>query len=144
MPENEFLEFYSHTGLEFPLKELELLALRAVPLCLERTGTEESVLPGLEKVEVSLLGDEEMARIHGEFLDDPTPTDVITFHHGEILVGAETARREAAEHGNSWMEETLLYVIHGLLHLNGHTDVSEPERSTMHQIQENILSELKS
>ena len=33
----------------------------------------------------------------------------------------------------------LLYIIHGLLHLNGHTDLSEPERSQMHAEQERIL-----
>ena len=40
--------------------------------------------------------------MHGEFFDDPSPTDVITFplgNYGEILVGVETAGRQAVEFG---------------------------------------------
>jgi len=122
------------------LKEKSITAL---PSCLEKPGTEEPVLPGLEEVEITLVNDETIARVHGEFMDDPTPTDVITFHHGEILVSVDTARSVAEEHGNSIAEETLLYIIHGFLHLNGHTDLSEPERANMHRIQDDILSAQK-
>lgn len=118
-------------------------SIEALPHCLEKPGTEEPALPSLEEVEVTLVNDETIARVHGEFMDDPTPTDVITFHHGEILVSVDTARSVAEEHGNSVTEETLLYIIHGFLHLNGHTDLSEPERAHMHRIQDDILSRLK-
>jgi probable rRNA maturation factor len=98
------------------------------------------VLADCGEIEVSLVSDEAIARVHGEFMDDPTPTDVITFHHGEILVSVETARREGPGHGNTAEEETLLYIIHGLLHLNGYTDLREPDRSVMHRLQERILA----
>jgi len=75
-------------------------------------------------------------------MDDPTPTDVITFHHGEILISLDTARREAPAHGHTVAEETLLYLIHGLLHLSGHTDLHEPDRSAMHREQEDILRQI--
>ena len=51
----------------------------------------------------------------------------------------DTARREGPGHGNSPEDETLLYIIHGLLHLNGHTDLREPDRTVMHLAQEAIL-----
>ena len=114
----------------------------AVAECLLHPGTEDPVLPELEEIEVTLVTDETIAQVHGEFMDDPTPTDVITFHHGEILVSVDTARSVAEEHGNSVPEETFLYIIHGLLHLNGHTDLNEPERTEMHRIQEEILAKL--
>ncbi len=134
------VEIFPHADCEGI--DLDLLAsqvLAALPFCLESCGGEEPVLPELAEVEVSLIDDATIAEVHGEFMDDPTPTDVITFHHGEILVSLDTARREGPGHGNSPEDETLLYIIHGLLHLNGHTDLREPDRTAMHLAQEAIL-----
>ncbi len=137
------LEIYNHVeAAEVDLEWLQSMAKDAMPLCLSQSGSEPPVLPDLEEVEVSLISDDEIARVHGEFMDDPTATDVITFHHGEILISLDTASREAPSHGHTTNEETLLYLIHGLLHLNGHTDLSEPERTTMHSIQEEILRKI--
>ena len=134
------VEIYDHAKCDdVSIPWLADKARRAVPFCLEARGTVEAVLPGLGEIEISLVDDETIGRVHGEFLDDPDPTDVITFLHGEILVSAETARREGPEHGKTTAEEILLYVVHGLLHLNGHTDLGEPERTEMHRIQEEIL-----
>jgi len=135
------IELYPHAECgHLDLDWLTVKANEALPLCLESVGSEEPVLPGLEEVEVSLVSDEAIGKIHGVFMDDPTPTDVITFHHGEILVSVDTARREGPEHGLDSQKETLLYIIHGLLHLNGHTDLVEPDRANMHQCQESILA----
>lgn len=125
---------------DFDLERLERRANLAVAPCLAHPGGEPAVLPDCGEIEVSLISDEAIAGIHGEFMDDPTPTDVITFHHGEILVSVETAGREGPGHGNVAEEETLLYIIHGLLHLNGHTDLKEPDRTVMHRLQEQILA----
>lgn len=137
------LEVYSQTGTsEERIHWLTEKGTEALPHILEVPGSEAPVLPGLEMVEATLISDETIAEIHGEFLDDPTPTDVITFHHGEILISEETARREASGYGKTTDEEVLLYLIHGLLHLHGHTDGQEPERSVMHRLQEDILSQV--
>lgn len=138
------VEIYPHADCAWI--DLDLLAsqvIAALPFCLDSRGGEEPVLPDLAEVEVSLVDDETIARIHGEFMDDPTPTDVITFHHGEILVSLDTARREGPGHGNMPADETLLYIIHGLLHLNGHTDLREPDRTAMHLAQETILDRVR-
>jgi probable rRNA maturation factor len=70
-----------------------------------------------------------LARLHASFLDDPSPTDVITFagtptlgQAGEICVSADTARSFAAGHRRDFSEELTLYVVHGWLHLAGHDD----------------------
>jgi probable rRNA maturation factor len=143
LPAQPRIEIFPHTDCgEISLDRLTGQALAALPLCLASPGSDEPVLAALEEVEVSLVSDEVIAGVHGEFMDDPTPTDVITFHHGEILISIDTARREAPAHGNSVAEETLLYLIHGLLHLNGHTDLREPDRTVMHQRQEEILRQI--
>lgn len=134
------IAIFDHTGSgAVRVGRIREQARRALPFCLEVPGSEEPVLPALAEVEVSLIDDETIARVHADFLDDATPTDVITFHHGEILISLDTARREAPLHGNTIEEETLLYLIHGLLHLNGHTDLREPDRERMHRRQEQIL-----
>lgn len=123
---------------------LEAWIREALPLCLEKTGTETPVLSHLAEVEVSIVSDDVIAEVHGQFMDDPTSTDVITFHHGEILVSVDTARCEGPEHDHTTGEELLLYVVHGLLHLNGHIDSSEPERAEMHRIQDGIVARVLS
>ena len=137
------VEIYPHTDCEgIDLGRLAAQVAEAVPFCLDARGGEDPVLPELTEVEVSLVDDATIAEVHGEFMDDPTPTDVITFHHGEILVSAETAAREGPEHGNSAEAETLLYIVHGLLHLNGHEDLADSDRNAMHRAQEEILARL--
>jgi probable rRNA maturation factor len=82
-----------------------------------------------------------MARLHRQFLGVPGPTDVLTFHHGEIVISAETARRQARALGNTTEDELRLYILHGLLHLCGFDDKSARARAAMHQVQEQLLSD---
>jgi probable rRNA maturation factor len=89
-------------------------------------------------VEISLLSSEEIGRVHGEFLDDPTPTDVITFDHGEILVCPDVAKEQGAGYGRTLNEEVLLYGIHGLLHLRGWSDKTLAKRREMATAQEKV------
>jgi probable rRNA maturation factor len=65
---------------------------------------------------------------------------VLTFQHGEILISAETARRQARTFGNSLARELRLYVVHGLLHLHGLDDRSEADARRMKATQEKILA----
>lgn len=95
----------------------------------------------LEGMEISLLDDAEMARVHGEFLDEATPTDVITFAHGELLIGVEVAVRQARDFGSTPDREIALYGIHGMLHLAGYDDRSAEEAQAMSERQEELLGE---
>ncbi|MEM9280750.1 MAG: rRNA maturation RNase YbeY [Verrucomicrobiota bacterium] len=136
------IELYTESRAQaevIPLSWMQDRVEEALPLCLQNSGSGERLLAEFRAIEVTFVSDDTIARIHGEFMQDPTPTDVITFHHGEILTSVETAQREAESHGHTPAEELLLYVIHGLLHLNGHRDLVEAERQTMHRVQEEIL-----
>lgn len=97
-----------------------------------------------DHVEVSLLSSAEIGRVHGEFLDDPTPTDVITFDHGEILVCPEVAREQGARYGRTLNEEVLLYGIHGLLHLRGWSDKTSAKQKEMAAAQEKVWRRVRS
>ncbi|MGJ8695018.1 MAG: rRNA maturation RNase YbeY [Verrucomicrobiaceae bacterium] len=95
----------------------------------------------LDGLEVSLLDDSDMSRVHLEFLGDDSTTDVITFDHGELLIGVEVAERQAAAYGSSGLREIALYGIHGMLHLAGFDDRSAADSRKMSQRQEELLEE---
>lgn len=139
------LQFYNHiTDLgESELQRLINWSELALPDCLQNPAPEGSInLPNLNEVEISIVSDATIGNVHAEFFDDPEPTDVITFQHGEILVSYDTAKQTAEEFPHSALEELFLYVVHGLLHLNGHLDHETKLREIMHQIQNRIWSEV--
>jgi len=97
-------------------------------------------LGGCPAGELSLvfLTDPAMARLHADFLDDPTPTDVITFEGdpamlsaGEICVSADTAATYAREHARDFASELTLYLVHGWLHLAGYDDLVPAKKRQM-------------
>ncbi len=63
-----------------------------------------------------------MAALHKEFCGLAGPTDVLTFRHGEIVISAETAVRQARMFHSNLACEIQLYLLHGLLHLAGFDD----------------------
>lgn len=117
---------------------------RAVRSALGRGG----VLRG--EVSVAIVDDAEIARVHGRFLNDPTPTDCLSFVFesgsgsvdGEIVVSAETAAAEACRFGWTASDELLLYVVHAALHLAGYGDQSPAQRRTMRRQERAVLAEL--
>ncbi|MDB6120616.1 MAG: hypothetical protein JWO08_4397 [Verrucomicrobiaceae bacterium] len=115
---------------------------RAVPLCMAHAKGESPPLLSLLEIEASIVSDKVIGQVHADFLGDPTPTDVITFHHGEIIVSADTAAQEGPSHGLSFDEELLLYLIHGLMHLGGWDDHEPEEATQMKVLQEGVLAEV--
>jgi probable rRNA maturation factor len=77
-----------------------------------------------------------------DFMEIPGATDVITFHHGEIVIGAEVAKRQAEEYGEPLGREILRYFVHGLLHLAGHEDAEPEDREAMESAQEKMVAAL--
>jgi probable rRNA maturation factor len=122
-----------------PLPWLRKVGKAALPGCFDAIKSPEAPLPCLAEVEVTIVDDADIARVHGDFLDDPTPTDVITFHHGEILISADMAERQGREHGQSVDHEVALYLVHGLMHLAGWEDHEADEAREMARRQESIL-----
>jgi probable rRNA maturation factor len=93
----------------------------------------------LDEVEVAIVSDRVIADVHRRFMNIPGPTDVITFEHGEIVMSAQTAERYATEYGQSLDHELALYIVHGLLHLNGYEDATSRDAARMQRVQERLL-----
>lgn len=120
----------------------ESIACEAASLALARAVQPDSPLSFLATLEVALVDDATSDQVHREFMDIEGATDVITFHHGEIVIGAEVAERQAAEYGEPLAREILRYFVHGLLHLAGHEDSDAGEREAMEAAQEAIVATL--
>ncbi|MGA2062362.1 MAG: rRNA maturation RNase YbeY [Thermoguttaceae bacterium] len=106
---------------------------RAVRMILKAESIERAT------IEVAVVDDRTIAELHQRYLDDPSPTDVLSFVlerspkyiEGEIVVSADTAAASAPNYNWTAGDELLLYVIHGTLHLVGYDDTTPKKRSKM-------------
>jgi probable rRNA maturation factor len=117
-------------------------SLAAREILASHLATHDAPLPEHDCVEVALVDDETSARVHEQFMGVEGETDVITFHHGEIVIGVEVAFRQAAENGEPPLRELFRYIVHGLLHLAGHEDEEPGDRQRMEAAQEPLVARL--
>lgn len=120
--------------------DLERFGRKAVTLCLRLPGNKRTDLERLEEVSILMISNRRMSALHGRFMNEAGPTDVITFQHGEIFISAEMAKRNARRFGNSLARELRLYIVHGLLHLHGFDDRDPAGARAMAKLQERILA----
>ena len=121
---------------------------------------------GCPSGELSLvfLTDPALAKLHADFLGDPTTTDVITVEGdrtlrtaGEVCVSADaalrhvglplagrppraSARRQAPALQEVFSAELLLYVVHGWLHLAGYDDLVPAKKRVMRRAEARALA----
>lgn len=109
-----------------------------------------------DEVIIHLVDKKTITELHGNFFDDPTPTDCISFPMdmpgdeeetgpkilGEIFVCPEVALEYARAHTKNALEETALYIIHGVLHLLGYDDIEEQDALEMRKLEADCLKTL--
>ena len=120
---------------------LEKFGAKALRCCLKMHKRKKTELTRLQNVFVWLISDRKMSRLHRQFLGKSGPTDVLTFRHGEIFISVAMAKRHARAFGNSVTRELQLYIVHGLLHLNGFDDRTQPGARRMEKMQAKILGD---
>ncbi len=100
------------------------------------------------QVSIVLVTDEYLATMHEQYLDDATPTDVITFNlsesfedynEGEIYISVDRAKDQAGNYNVSIESELYRLMIHGMLHLTGLDDQTETEKANMRSKEDEIL-----
>jgi probable rRNA maturation factor len=108
---------------------------------------------GIADYEISLAFVDN-STIHGlnkRYLDHDEPTDVLSFPMsdaharklaGELVLGVEIARDQAARRGHDVQAELALYVIHGLLHLCGYDDHADEGAGRMRGRERHYLAAL--
>lgn len=87
---------------------------------------------------IAIFNDKDLAKIHADFLNKPSETDVITFEGdadddfaGEVCVSAERALKCANQYNTTPSRELCLYVAHGYLHLAGVDDIAPEDAVIM-------------
>ncbi|MEN6450736.1 MAG: rRNA maturation RNase YbeY [Thermoguttaceae bacterium] len=99
------------------------------------------------RISIAMVDDPTIAKLHDQFLDDPDPTDVLSFLlerspeglEGEVVASADTAAANARRYGATPEEELLRYAIHGTLHLVGHDDQTPRDRAAMRRLERRYL-----
>jgi probable rRNA maturation factor len=109
------------------------------------------------ELSIAVVDEDEMARLHVEWMDLPGPTDVLSFPMdelrpgtpeqpaegtlGDIVLCPPVARRQAEAAGHSVADELCLLTTHGLLHLLGHDHAEPEERQVMFALQRDLLTD---
>jgi probable rRNA maturation factor len=102
------------------------------------------------EISVAIVSGREMAILNRRYTGRRGQTDVLAFALeddvcpfrptvGEIVVNASRAMEEAAARGASPLDELLLYVLHGGLHLLGYDDQNEKDRRRMYAREESVM-----
>jgi probable rRNA maturation factor len=142
MPTCEITVHNRQRKVRLDLPWLREFAARALPECSAHAAVPNAPLSQLSEVGVSIVSDAVIADVHLRFMQIGGATDVITFEHGDILISAETAKRQARQYGQKLDAELGLYIIHGLLHLNGFDDIKPADATKMHKLQDRILKKV--
>jgi len=97
-----------------------------------------------------------MTELHVKWMDEPGPTDVLSFPMdelrpgqpgeepvegmlGDIVLCPEVAAAQAKAAGHSTAEELLLLTTHGILHLLGYDHAEPEEEKEMFALQRRLL-----
>ncbi len=98
---------------------------------------------GRPDVELSLsfVGKDEMAELHLRYMDEPGPTDVLSFPLDEdgLLGDVVVCPAEARRNNPDLEAELRLLVVHGVLHLLGYDHEREDERRVMWERQDRYV-----
>ncbi|WP_029149866.1 rRNA maturation RNase YbeY [Microbacterium indicum] len=106
---------------------------------------------------VLLVDEAAMSELHVQWMDEPGPTDVLSFPMdelrpgsaeaptpagllGDIVVCPQVAERQAETAGHGLMDEMFLLTTHGLLHVLGYDHALPEEERQMFGLQRELLS----
>lgn len=126
----------------------------------------ENILSGLGLkgcgVNLMLISDQRMVAMNARVFKRRRSTDVISFpwHNtigdsalkgrcpqglflGDVAISLDRAYFRAASFGNSFNEECMTYVIHGILHLVGFDDTTPPKKRIMFAKQKQVMDQLR-
>jgi len=130
----------------------------------DETALQRLVTFGLDQLHVHpdaelaivLVDEAAMEQLHLQWMDEPGPTDVLSFPMdelrpgtddlqtppgllGDIVLCPQVAIAQAETAGHSPMEEMLMLTTHGLLHLLGFDHAEPEEEKEMFDLQRDLL-----
>jgi probable rRNA maturation factor len=108
------------------------------------------------ELSVVLVDETAMEQLHVQWMDEPGPTDVLSFPMdelrpgtdgedspagllGDVVLCPQVAAAQARQAGHSTAEELLLLTTHGILHLLGYDHAEPDEEKEMFGLQRKLL-----
>ena len=107
------------------------------------------------EISLTFVDETEMEELHIKWMDEPGPTDVLSFPMdmpeskadavtlGDIVIAPSVAARQAAAAGHSAEHEIFILASHGLLHIMGYDHADPDEEKIMFALQEKIVATWK-
>lgn len=131
------------------------IALSRVVSLAEFALAELSIHP-LAELAIVFVDEAPMETLHIQWMDEPGPTDVLSFPMdelrpgtptaptpagllGDIVICPQVAERQAVAAGHELINEVLLLTTHGILHLLGFDHADPEEEKEMFGLQRSIL-----
>ena len=122
---------------------------------MENNFSELHVSPEAD-VAILLVDEGAMEALHVQWMDEPGPTDVLSFPMdelrpgtpdrptaagllGDIVLCPQVAETQAQAAGHSLMDELILLTTHGLLHLLGFDHAEPDEEREMFGLQKSLI-----
>ena len=141
------IEVNNESGIEVDEAALQRLAVYALDAMHVHPDAELAIV---------LVDEGAMEQLHVQWMDEPGPTDVLSFPMDELRPGSEgedptpgnlgdvvlcptVAARQAREAGHTPIEEMLLLTTHGILHLLGYDHAEPDEEREMFELQRQLL-----
>ena len=108
------------------------------------------------ELSVILVDEPAMEQLHVQWMDEPGPTDVLSFPMdelrpgtdeeespagllGDVVLCPQVAAKQAVTAGHTTQEELLLLTTHGILHLLGYDHAEPDEEKEMFALQRRLL-----
>ena len=146
------IELNNESGVDVPLEGLQDLMLFAFG--------QLRVNPDADLAIVA-VDEGAMEQLHIQWMDEPGPTDVLSFpmdelrppkpHEepamgvlGDIVLCPTVAAKQAEAAGHSVEAELQLLTVHGLLHLLGYDHAEPEEEKEMFGLQDSLLAQFRS
>jgi probable rRNA maturation factor len=144
------IEVANESGVVVPdFKEAELVTLARYVLDALHIHPEA-------ELSILMVDPKVMADLHLKWLDEPGPTDVMSFpmdelkpghpgavsqpgHLGDIVLCPEVAATQAKAAGHTTAEELLLLTVHSILHLVGYDHAEPAAEAEMFALQRQLL-----
>ena len=141
------IEVNNESGFEVDEAEFAALARYVLDAMHLHPQTELSIL---------MVGTDVMTELHVQWMDEPGPTDVLSFPMdelrpgregdvtpagllGDVVLCPEVAAQQAKAAGHSTVEEMLQLTTHGILHLLGYDHAEPEEEKEMFALQRKLL-----
>ena len=131
------VKFFYHTG--FVLSN-EIKVANWLLSVLRNEGVEA------QSIDYNFVDKKQMIKINKKHLNHNYLTDVLAFNYsedntiqGDVFVSEEMVRANAQEYSQSFSDELLRVMLHGLLHLCGHNDKTPEQQNRIRDLEDKYL-----